>query len=311
VSSRISSYSFLGMPHHHNSSEAGGRPTINFFLPDPCTSSESSTSSTNSSPTRINFHIPPILFIIILTNTSVGSGVVCRAVVSSTTATPISSNLTSILIETTIQTTENSPLNCTVLQYSSTTDMAETASVQLDESESASNQVNPDDSVDDDDDLSPYEDSDEEGHSEVVLQEDDATIAPESILNAESVDITVLAKSLFTEEDPHISAEEQELIINSSVNTKQYEKTKRGIEQHFFDTIDKFGGVHLRPLSIYADDGFTKEHIFYNKLRGEKTEEKRFLPNKCLVKIALKWQNQKKAVKIMGSICNPPAGVLF
>jgi hypothetical protein len=111
--------------------------------------------------------------------------------------------------------------------------MAETASVQLDESESASNQVNPDDSVDDDDDLSPYEDSDEEGHSEVVLQENDATIAPESILNAESVDIMALAKSLFTEEDPHISAEEQELIINSSVNTKQYEKTKRGIEQRF------------------------------------------------------------------------------
>jgi hypothetical protein len=132
-----------------------------------------------------------------------------------------------------IQTTENSPLNCTVLQYSSTTDMAETVSVQLDESESASNQVNPDDSVDDDDDLPPYEDSDEEGHSEVVLQENDATIAPESILNAESVDIMALAKSLFTEEDPHISAEEQELIINSSVNTKQYEKTKRGIEQRF------------------------------------------------------------------------------
>jgi hypothetical protein len=34
--------------------------------------------------------------------------------------------------------------------------------------------------------------------------------------------------------DPHVSEEELKLIMNSTVNTKKYEKTKGGIEDHFF-----------------------------------------------------------------------------
>lgn len=34
--------------------------------------------------------------------------------------------------------------------------------------------------------------------------------------------------------------------------------------------------------------------MFYIKLCGEKTEEKQFILNKCLVKVALKWRNNKK-----------------
>jgi len=41
-------------------------------------------------------------------------------------------------------------------------------------------------------------------------------------------------------------------------------------------------------------DGFRQEQLFYIKLRGEKTEEKKIILNKCLIHIALKWCNNKK-----------------
>jgi hypothetical protein len=67
--------------------------------------------------------------------------------------------------------------------------------------------------------------------------------------------------------DPPLSKEEHQLVMSSSVNTKKYEKSKRGVEQRFFDTIDKFGGEHLQKLIFFVEDGFTKERLFYIKLR--------------------------------------------
>jgi ribosomal protein L31E len=94
--------------------------------------------------------------------------------------------------------------------------------------------------------------------------------------------------------DPNISEDELKLIMSSSVNTKVYEKSRTGVESRFFDTIAKYGGDRLKPLVMFADDGFMKERVFYIKLRGDRNEVKRFILNKCLVKIALKWRNNNK-----------------
>jgi hypothetical protein len=45
----------------------------------------------------------------------------------------------------------------------------------------------------------------------------------------------------------------------------------------FFDTIEKYGGVHLKPLTLYAANSYRTERLFYIKLRGERTEDKRFI----------------------------------
>jgi hypothetical protein len=122
--------------------------------------------------------------------------------------------------------------------------------------------------------------------------------SPDQIVPVAEFNITDLARSLLDDSsDLHISAEEAILIANSSVNTKKYEKNKKGVEARFFDTLEKYGGNELKKLTSYANDGFRCERLFYIMLRGEKTEEKRFVLNKCLVKIALKWRNMKEKNK--------------
>jgi hypothetical protein len=112
------------------------------------------------------------------------------------------------------------------------------------------------------------------------------------VISEDTINICDLARNIMDDNlDPHVSAEELKLIMNSTVNTKKYERSKDGIELRFFDTIDKFGGDQLRKLSCYAMDGFKQERLFYIKLRGDRTEAKRFILSKCLVKIALKRRN--------------------
>jgi len=95
------------------------------------------------------------------------------------------------------------------------------------------------------------------------------------------------------------------LIMNSTVNTKQYEKNRNGVKARFFDTLEKFGGEMLRPLMLFAMDGFKKNRLFYIKLRGEKMQEKRFILNQCLLLIALKWRNGRGATKNYGKHLQP------
>jgi hypothetical protein len=95
------------------------------------------------------------------------------------------------------------------------------------------------------------------------------------------------------------------LIMNSTVNTKQYEKNRNGVKARFFDTLEKFGGEMLRPLMLFAMDGFKKNRLFYIKLRGEKMQEKRFILNQCLLLIALKWRNSRGATKNYGKHLQP------
>jgi hypothetical protein len=131
-------------------------------------------------------------------------------------------------------------------------------------------------------------------------------VPAENIMSSQQVSLSDLARSLYEDkDDPHISMEERDLIMKASVNTKEYEKSRRGVESRFFDTLDKYGGDGLRQLTLYDYDGFKQERIFYIKLRGERSEEKRFVLNKCLIFIALKWRNRKPGSKTYGKHYQP------
>jgi len=151
--------------------------------------------------------------------------------------------------------------------------------------------------VEDDDDATfpDYLESEDDVDGGTVVSSSRCT---DQVVPITDLNITDLARSLLDDScDPHISAEEAVLIANSSANTKKYEKNKKGVESRFFDMLEKFGGDQLKKLTSYANDGFKSERLFYILLRGEKMEEKRFILNKCLVKIALKWRNMKEKNK--------------
>jgi len=150
--------------------------------------------------------------------------------------------------------------------------------------------------MDDDYSLLEYPDSEVEGDESSLNECTVADSIEEAVLvQVETLDLNAMAKSIADDAlDPNISEEELKLIMSSSVNTKVYEKSRSGVENRFFDTIAKYGGDTLKPLVMFADDGFQKERVFYMKLRGDRSEVKRFILNKCLVKIALKWRNNNK-----------------
>jgi len=190
---------------------------------------------------------------------------------------------------------EFSPLICTSLKYSSENCSLEVAHefspVVVRSRVPKGYQV-----MDDDYSLLEYPDSEVEG-DESSLNECTVVDSIEAavLVQVETLDLNAMAKSISDDAlDPNISEEELKLIMSSSVNTKVYEKSRSGVENHFFDTIAKYGGDALKQLVMFADDGFKKERVFYMKLRGERSEVKRFILNKCLVKIALKWQNNNK-----------------
>jgi len=133
-----------------------------------------------------------------------------------------------------------------------------------------------------------------------------------NLVNIEDFDVCQMAKDVYNLGfDADMSSEELELIRTSTVNTKKYEKSKNGIEERFFDTIEKYGGVHLKPLTLYAADGYCTERLFYIKLRGERTEDKRYILNKCLVKIALKWRNASTGKHLQPSTWETKMKYLF
>ena len=157
-----------------------------------------------------------------------------------------------------------------------------------------------------DDTLPDYAESDSDS---MATEDTDTTknvVPPENLLSSQHVSLSDLARSLHDDRnDPHISNEERDLIMNACVNTKEYEKSRRGVESRFFDTLENYGGDSLRQLTLYDLDEFKQERIFYIKLRGERCDEKRFILNKCLIKIALKWRNRKPGKKTYGKQYQP------
>jgi hypothetical protein len=76
-----------------------------------------------------------------------------------------------------------------------------------------------------------------------ALMATDQVMDASNVVDADTINLTEIARGIVDDStDTTLDAGELSLIINSSVNTKQYEKNKKGIEQRFFDTVEKFGG---------------------------------------------------------------------
>jgi hypothetical protein len=106
-----------------------------------------------------------------------------------------------------------------------------------------------------------------------------------------SISLSDIAISLHQDSNAlNLSKEEENLITDSIVNTKKYEKIKNGVENRFFDTIDKYGSPELKKLLVQHTTPFKSDKLFYFLLREKRTEEKRLILSKCLLICALKWR---------------------
>jgi hypothetical protein len=94
----------------------------------------------------------------------------------------------------------------------------------------------------------------------------------------------------------NLSADDERLILGSSVNKKKYGKSKEGVEKRFFETIEQYGNAELKQLLTVCTPGvgMLPERRFYTLLRGDMTEQKRIILGKCLLICALKWRNLTK-----------------
>jgi hypothetical protein len=127
-----------------------------------------------------------------------------------------------------------------------------------------------------------------------------ATTTDNSFLQ-QNTSLTDMAAALIEDNNIsfNLSTEEESLIKDSTVNTKRYEKSKSGIEERFFETIETYGGPQLLKLLpiITVNKGTERDRAFYFLLRGKRTEQKRIILSKCLLLCALKWRNNKKKYK--------------
>jgi hypothetical protein len=215
--------------------------------------------------------------------------------------TPLHSNCVSASIKFTKKSNYLiSPINCTKLTYSQVEDIAvsvvDSSPVVCRGTVAKGYQI-----MDDDEEYSFVEYPDSEVEGDVSLcngSTGPAACESDVSVDLDSLNLNDIAKGIVDDaSDPNISEAELSLILNSSVNTRAYDKSRGGVETRFFDTIKSFGGDSLKALVSFADDGFMKERVFYIKLHGERSEVKRFILNKCSVKIALKWRNNNKRKK--------------
>jgi hypothetical protein len=266
------------------------RTPINFHFPAFSSSEESGdledVDNSKVSPSAIKFHFP--------SSSSLDESNRSRlsAFSYSHFHTPLCSNRSFQTAWSLVQERDPSPIPCTVLPFLSQNTSPIPLSIPAC---SVSIDCHSQSTMDDEEaSLLQYVDSDnEDGTTEDSVSVDNETISSYVVINSDDVNVLDTAKLVF-EEGIDVAAleEEQFLLLNSTVNMKAYEKNKKGIEECFFDKLEKFVGTHLKKLALYAEDGFRKERLFYIKLHRDRREEKRFILNKCLLKIALKWRNQ-------------------
>jgi hypothetical protein len=129
--------------------------------------------------------------------------------------------------------------------------------------------------ADDADDETLYDDG-SESLSNNGTEQGVNLVQDSKLVDAANISLMDIARSIINDPMDHTMTEaEVALVIKSSVNTKEYEKNKKGIEARFFDTIERYGNNLLKQLTRFAMDGCRQERIFYIKLRGEKTEKKK------------------------------------
>jgi hypothetical protein len=244
--------------HHINLNITAGKaeesteyPTVNFYLPDPWSTSSSSSDSVVESSPRIHFHLPnPGSHTGSSAPSSIISVRVGNAAVTSSSTSPLGCNLTTVLYPSNIGGTTLSSINCTVLTYNSAEDtdsnstfplnrirpsrrivvmdtdygnVANPAAVGGNDESTVTEWENDDGSFVGDADLSEEELADEvEG--EVV----DATLPSTQMVNVDEVDLNDMAKLLIDDEnDDSLTTEEKEFsyVINCKYE-EVYQKQK-------------------------------------------------------------------------------------
>jgi hypothetical protein len=250
---------------------------IKFALPPPDTSSESSNSSADRNPAHeITFHFPSPSSSSSLTSSSTSPSreELVRGVrsVYSKLSTPLCSNLSTAIFPPFGSVDKLSPIKCSVLPFHLAVDSLETdcdlsTAIQdprvpkgyriMKDEHSATSSI-----VEDDDDATfpDYLESEDDVDGGTVVSSSRCT---DQVVPITNLNITDLTRSLMDDScDPHISAEEAVLIANSSVNTKKYEKNKKGVESRFFDMLEKFGGDQLKKLTSYATVDLSRSVYF-------------------------------------------------
>jgi hypothetical protein len=257
--------------------------TVPFHLPPPWSSSSSSSSSSGSpnNPASTAYQVPFHLPI-------PGSGSSSNNSMSTTHTTPVISNTALAHLQAGRFSSTASPLFGKVLKYPSPSTIVN-CRVKGIMDEPLSEVVKEGN----DDDVTVLSEGWDEVTNDGVVP--DEHMRNEALIDPSNFSLTTICQGMVNDvSDGSLMESELQLIQNATVNTKQYERNKKGIEERFFDTVYTFGGPLLQPLTLFCLDGFKKERLFYVKLRGDKSEDKWFILNKCLVKVALKWRNNKK-----------------
>jgi hypothetical protein len=241
----------VGVPINTDISPSNVTYQIPFYLP-PVNSSSSSSSSCNSvgsqnklskEPYRVPFHLP-------LPGSHSSSSCCCCG---SDGSTPITSNTALTLLQLGYLTGTGSPLRSKLLDYSSPIiSIGGTGSFDPDSPFPVKCRIPSRFRImedQDEDDCMLYNDDSETER----LEEMETLVVASTVLDADTVSLTEIARGIVDNSmDTTLDASELSLILNSSVNMKQYEKNNRGIEERFFDTVDKFGGPLLQTLTQFA-----------------------------------------------------------
>jgi hypothetical protein len=257
---------------------ASNNPKVNFYLPYPSSSSSSSCDSLPETPiisntTRVNFYLPPPYS---------SSSSSCSSALTPSSNSPQTNFFTTPICYG----DSNNPTY--ISQYSDVIKPKVPSHFKI---------MSQDDSSYSSDSFSNPSNEAENENNEAENENGSVTTTTESIL-PETISITDMAAALINEQNDvfNLSKEEEDLIKDSTVNTKKYEQGKKGIEDRFFETIEKYGGTQLQQLltTITTNKGTERDRAFYFVLRGRKTEQKRIILSKCLLLCALKWRNQTK-----------------
>jgi len=219
--------------------------TVPFHLPPPWSSSSSSFSSSGS-PTdpastayQVPFHLP-----------IPGSGSSSNNSMSTTIATPVISNTPLAHLQAGRFSSTTSTLFGKVLKYPSPSNRVN-CRVKGIMDEPLSEVVNEGN----DDDVTVLSEGWDEVTDDGVVP--DEQVKDEALIDPANFSLTTICQGMVNDvSDASLMESELQLIQNATVNTKQYERNKRGIEERFFDTVYTFGGPILQPLTLFCLDGF-------------------------------------------------------
>jgi hypothetical protein len=237
--------------------------------------SESPKTPTTSNTTQVRFYLPPPF----------SSSSSSQSSETTSPFTPLSANSSS----------KNPLVYSPITQICSHTDYANTPTVSQETILQVPKVPSRYHIMSDTDDDSFIDDTSTTNPDDIDNESSSINTTTDEAAASSGLSIVDLAASLIQDMNGNfnLSKEEEELIQGSTVNTKRYERSKWGVEDRFFETIEKHGDPQLQPLLpfITTNKGTERDRVFCFMLRGNKTEQKRIILSKCLLLCALKWRN--------------------